>query len=538
MISFDEYPIVYWALGHILAAILIYACIRPQKLSSFLFGLASIALLVMMRFPVVVFNHELNPDESQIISHALTLRHNPIYWQSVDGTTIGPLDNYFLVLLKFFGGQIDYTTTHLAALICCSISLLSFFLTIRNLYNDSVARLALLPHLFFLSLTQEPDYVHYTSEQLPLVLLNLSLWLASGIVENTKTKWWTFALIGFVLTMIPFAKLQASLQAVFVGLGVMGLLLQRKQYKNIIPLIMGVFVFVVIVLSFLLRFNLVADFWQFYIQGNLVYASGGSDESIVTQLIRLVQLSPDFLIYVSTVLGVITVALFARFVELPSVSSQTRYLLFSIGLLLVSVYSVLKSGNPFTHYLNLLIFPLAMFAAVMINEIQRKQLLFSISIIPLLFWSYIFIPKAINHRALNSYISTTDHTLQRSDITKKILEYSQPNDKLVVWGWACNYYVETQLAQGTAENHTERCIYNHPMRQVYRQRFITDMKRNRPAVFIDAVGKNSVWVQDIKTQGHEYFNDLNIFISGNYNLVATVDEVRIYVLNERLKRVQ
>ena len=74
---------------------------------------------------------------------------------------------------------------------------------------------------------------------------------------------------------------------------------------------------------------------------------------------------------------------------------------------------------------------------------------------------------------------------------------------MVVWGWQCVYYVEAQLAQGTAENHSERSIFNHPMRKTYRERYLADMKRTKPAIVLDAVGKNSFWVQNKKTQGIE-----------------------------------
>ena len=103
MLSFDDFPVVYFALGYLLAAavaLLVYGNkIRIQEL---LFLVASGTLVILMRLPIVIFNQEINPDESQMIAHALTLQQYPIYWQSVDGTTIGPLDNYVLLLPSFF----------------------------------------------------------------------------------------------------------------------------------------------------------------------------------------------------------------------------------------------------------------------------------------------------------------------------------------------------------------------------------------------------------------------------------------------------
>ncbi len=51
-----------------------------------------VAALTMLafRWPVVWTPHQLNPDESQLIAGAITLRHDPVFWRSVDGSTAGP----------------------------------------------------------------------------------------------------------------------------------------------------------------------------------------------------------------------------------------------------------------------------------------------------------------------------------------------------------------------------------------------------------------------------------------------------------------
>ncbi|MEZ4905561.1 MAG: hypothetical protein R2822_29255 [Spirosomataceae bacterium] len=98
MIAFDDFPVVYFSLGYLLAAAIgLLACWKPIKYQELLFLLAAFLLVIFMRLPILVFNQEINPDESQMIAHALTLKQFPVYWQSVDGTTIGPLDNYLLV---------------------------------------------------------------------------------------------------------------------------------------------------------------------------------------------------------------------------------------------------------------------------------------------------------------------------------------------------------------------------------------------------------------------------------------------------------
>jgi hypothetical protein len=102
MITFDSFPPVYWLLGYLLAAIVVFSA-NYKAVPTKAYLALSMLLLLVMRLPVIVFNRELNPDESQMLSHAITLFQDPVYWRSVDGTTIGPLDNYLLVIPKIVG---------------------------------------------------------------------------------------------------------------------------------------------------------------------------------------------------------------------------------------------------------------------------------------------------------------------------------------------------------------------------------------------------------------------------------------------------
>src|SRR5690606_21242797 len=123
----------------------------------------------------------------------------------------------------------------------------------------------------------------------------------------------------------------------------------------------------------------------------------------------------------------------------------------------------------------------------------------------------------------NPYPSVDARELSESPVVKELKKYTTAGERMVVWGWQPRYYVEAQLPQGTAELNSERCIFEHPMREVYRERYMRDLKRNRPTVFIDAVGKNSVWVQDTLTQSYRSFPELATYIDQNYTMKSTYD---------------
>jgi hypothetical protein len=124
--------------------------------------------------------------------------------------------------------------------------------------------------------------------------------------------------------------------------------------------------------------------------------------------------------------------------------------------------------------------------------------------------------------------------MHKSEVVNEALKYTtSQKDYMVVWGWQCRYYVEAALPQGTAENHSERSIFDHPLRAQYRARYIKDLYRTQPIVFIDAVGKNSLWVQDVKTQGYESFPELKTFIEENYVFKGSIGGDRLFIRKDR-----
>jgi hypothetical protein len=535
MITFDNSPTVYWLVCYALAASVIFAA-DFKKIPTNIFVFISILLLVAMRLPVILFNRELNPDESQMLSHAITLFQDPVYWRSVDGTTIGPLDNYLLVIPRLLGFQINYTSGRLMGLLCSAGSLLFLFSALKNWVGTDVARRVLILPVIFLSFTQEIDFVHYSSEQLPVFLLALVLWLLSKMTENRGSLATNAYLLGLFAGIIPFSKLQAVPQAMILVLSAFWVCYRNfrltKSYKPSLTLITGGLTFPLITLIWTYSFHVLTDLIDFYLLGNAIYAGGKGFLSIPSQFARIFSQSPDFIAF-TTALSVPMLAALSRFSGFSVKKAEVYQVPITIVLLLLSsIYAVTKSGNDFIHYLNFCIIPWTLLAALGLSRLERQAIIFPIL---LLTWfgvydAYYFVKE----RRLNGYISVNARELWQSPVVSELKRYTQKEDYMVVWGWQCVYYVEAQLAQGTAENHSERSIFNHPLREKYRSRYLADMERNKPAVVLDAVGKNSFWVQDPKIQGIESYPRLFQFIKTHYTFLGNFDGTTLYVRNDRL----
>ena len=538
MLTFDNSPTVYWFLGYLLGGIVILAS-AYQKVPGKVFLVLCIVLLAFMRMPAIVFNRELNADESQMLSHAITLHQDPVYWRSVDGTTIGPLDNYLLVIPKLFGFQINYTSGRVMGLLCCIGALLFVFSAMKKWFGESTARVAFVAPVIFLAFTQENDFVHYSSEQLPVFLLASIIWMLSKITDSKQISSSTTFFLGLAAGMMPFAKLQSVPQAMVVVLAACLLCYQfysrTRKLKPLIFLIIGGLTFPILLLLWILGNNIFQDFIDFYILGNAIYAGGSTFAEIPSQFIKLVSLSYDFSIYTLVLLIPITFGLIQAFRPYPVSKKAADFLIPATILLLVltSIYSSTKSGNSFIHYLNFCIYPWILLAAY---GIKPRSQWFIVAPFVLLFW---FAGNdALSYRRehrLNAFESVNGlNKLDKSPVVVALSKYTKPGDYMVVWGWQCKYYVEAQLAQGTAENHSERSIFKHPMQEKYLGRYLSDLQRTKPAVILDAVGIYSLWVQDKKTQGIDNFPAVAGYVHQHYTLVSTIDDVTLYVRKDQL----
>ncbi len=534
MISFDNSPPVYWLIGYLLAGFVILAS-QYKSVPNRAYLLTGVILLVFMRLPVIVFNRELNQDESQMISHAVTLFQDPVYWRSVDGTTIGPLDNYLLVIPKLFGFQLDYSSARFMGLLCVAGAWLLLFSSIKNWFGVTIARRTSIVPLLFAAFTQEVDFVHYSSEQLPVLLLAYCVWQLSRLDPTMEPSVSGLYFLGLAAGAVPFGKLQAVPLVAVLVLSAFWVVFRRfrrySELKPAIALVLGGLTIPLFFLVFTLSFGVFDDFIDFYLLGNAIYAGGAGFLDIPSQFYKIIALSTDFQFF-SLALAVPMVIGLVRIVRFYLPGKMDFHVPFTIlFLILASIYAVTKSGNDFIHYLNFCIIPWTLLAAYGVSAVESWSLAFP-ALIMLWFGGYDAL-HFVKERRLNAFDSVGKTGLQESPVVAEILKRRKEGDYMVVWGWNCSYYVEAQLAQGTAENHSERSIFEHPMRDVYRKRYMSDLARTQPAFVLDAVGKNSHWVQDKKTQGIESYPELNQYIRNHYTLLGEYDDVRLYVRNDR-----
>ena len=243
-------------------------------------------LLILLRLPSALLPRELNVDESLFLSQAMKFSVNPRPWVAGDVTSSGPLSAYFLSIFLLLGFTPGFVLLHMlgAALVCLQVVVT--YLTLRRLASERIAALGALLMVLVYGLNSKPEYLHFTGEFVPTLLLMAGFylfveWLGLPPGVRSSTQIFLLFLAGLPLGAAPWCKIQAVpitgalglvvLVAIF-RLGATSSLLSR--FRQALAFILGATLTTCIMLFVLEQCGGMKDFWASYILNNLAYAGG------------------------------------------------------------------------------------------------------------------------------------------------------------------------------------------------------------------------------------------------------------------------
>lgn len=513
-------------------------------------------VLFAFRWPVLLDNQQLpDPDESQLMSGAITLRHDPRFWLSVDGTTHGPLAGAPLLVPLLAGSSVDYTAARTLSVVLVWVTLVSAWLIFRHVFGARPAGLLVLPLLATHAFTHAWSFVAFCSEHVPVALLAAgcaALFMAWDRTGRGLRPWLLFG-AGGALGAVPFAKLQAApiAAAAIIG-GILLVLLTfnsnlRERWRGIGALVCGVTILPAIILGAVLTGGIWAEFWQSYILNNLQYAGGRWFTWAETpgKFIELGGEVEGFNAFFPWLLGFTGCALVAvrRFD-----SWHRRCTTLAAALLLAAAYATMAPGRMFMHYLQLLLFPTALLAGLAAGSLldvarggrrvtgwllRITQPIVLATFLSCGLAAQVFWRAQSEQPFLGRFVATRGELIQ-SVVAQEILRYANAGERLGMWGWMPTFWVQTGMLQGTRDGNTSRQIEPIADRAYYRTRYLRDLRETNPPVFIDAVGEGNFSYADRAASAHETFPELHTHVSENYRLVCDVEGTRIYVRNDRL----
>jgi hypothetical protein len=496
--------------------------------------------LLAFRWPLIWLPHELHPDESQLLAGALTLRHDPMFWRSVDGCTAGPLDYFALLPAAFFPGITGYTVARLTATLLIWGMLVAAGETVALITNRPLIRMVVLPAAVFAAFTTSPEFLHYSTELVPGLLLALAVLMSvrQSIRPSPRNLWAVALLLGAT----PFAKLQAGPVAAGLGLLLLGFEFASGRSRNLGAMIIGALLPVLLVAALVTATGQGENLLIPYLLQNTFYAQNGRQPlGLVVSQQGGQTLTNGYLAlwFAGAVIFCAATVILARHVR----GRLLCYGLAIAGLLLLTAGCILAPGRPYHHYLNLLIVPLTLLTGVALGLALQARRGDGSIIRPAwpigLFLLCCLLPQLVlrfsNRPDPFEYYNTvvTAPGPAHRQLVAAIKDLTRPGESLGVWGWRSSLYVETGLLQATRQAHTEFQLAAGPWQKYYLCRYYEDLVASAPPVFADATGPGNFRFNNWAAS-HEIYPLLRDWVGAHYQYFGVLDGVRLYVRRDRM----
>lgn len=463
---------------------------------------------------------EYNPDESQALANALRVLRHGWSWNSVDGTSSGPLNTLVLLWPRMLGGDVTYATMRFTTIVLVAVTFVATFATLTRLVGTALALVLALPFVAFVALTPSWDFIHYNSEATPMAMIAVAISLATRYVWSERSNDGSAVLvaaIGVLVSAVPFAKLQVLPVAFCVGLLAVGMVMHRRTaswWRELLAFGAGVAAPVLFFLAPLIPSGL-QDFWTSYLTWAGTYVKTPLSLAEVNALMHT-----DVLLTLAfrATAGCALLFLLQRII----VRRRFERLGFGGALVLIAFaaqFAVRRPGNPFPHYLWILpvcVLPLAGYLGSNLRMARRERasLVAAGAVIATIL---MFAPVVRAIRAERppgpTQVGWGGHW-QKSALLAAF--DAKPGDSAAIWGWMASWYGLSGLPPATREAITTNQVNPGPLQGYYRSRYLKDFKRSRPAFVWDAVTPASFGLNSPETQGLTIFPGLAAIVARDY----------------------
>jgi hypothetical protein len=545
--SYFPQPLSYYLLGGAALTAFVLLAIFPRRHSSGetafegAFLLSACAALFTCRWPVFSWPDPINPDEGAFVACAIKVTYDWIPWRGFDPGTSGPLNTDILALPALFGAPIGFFSARVTGLCLIAGAICALYYAVKWICGATVARLSIVPPVLVLSLTKTLDFVHYSSEHFSIFLTTVALAAAAYLARGAGSKLSRLvacAIGGLCLGSTPFAKLQASPIALAVLASfAAALFISRPRLPvdrrlEVFSVVGGlVTVPAAILISLCATGTLREAIVPYYA---MAFAYIGSRPPVGISYFFVS--APDYTAFLICSLLVIFAAggtLYSR-VHFDRISLWASWS--AILLTFASFFSIYQAHRAFPHYLLFSIVPISFCVANVLglgrylaSQTVRGTLARSLFVI------FFFFPLGVTTLESSNDFNPKAIVQKRGPVTA-ISRYARPGDRMVVWGWSPEYYVQTNTIMSTRDHSIERLLLQTPYREYFRERFLSDLRAHPPLVFVDAVAPGAFAFHDRALQGIESFPAVEAFVRENYTEREEVAGVRIFVANTPVDR--
>jgi len=520
---------------------------RPARRRAALFPALILAALLLARLPLLCYD-VLNPDEAFLLSTAMRVHLDPVAYRSFDPGTSGPLNIYMLSIRSWFGAPLTYVSSRMTGVLLVFGTLLFLWLTYRQFLDQRNASLALLPSFSFYLFAWDADYVHCSSEHLAVFLSAAATWLlARDYRHGERGALWANGAAGALASCMVFAKLQAlPVAAATVLLAVLAAWRKPRRKVALAAVAGGAAVIPAFLVAMFLSCGALREFWLSEFGRNASYSllGGLSLSGKVRAAWALLFSISNMGAYELALAGVWALAAAMALVGRwrPHEWGRGTYecvrhgAIASALFLLAGFAAVATPGNQFMHYLLFLVVPSGLATATALLWIQsfaagRVRRYAAGAAIAGYVCLTCIVPTVLHDHMDDAW--DHDHYPSSAPLVDSIQRYASAQDTLVVWGWRSELHVESGRAPGTRFADSVLQIEPSPYRQYFRQVYLGDFLRARPAVFVDAVGPEAFSYTDRAATGFETFEGLRDAVARDYRQIGEMDGARLFVRKDR-----
>ena len=505
-----------------------------------------VACVFLLRMPAILYAHELGEDESQMFSQGMRFLVDPVPWRGVDGTTSGPLNSYLVSLVLLLGIKPGFVMGHVLAAVLICLQLVVAHRTLLRLGSQRTAAWGMVPMVLFFCITGINDYLHYSSELLPSLLLSLGfycfvVWMEDRPGRGASFQTFLVLLSGLLWGTAPWAKLQAGpisgvLGIVFLATVLTGVIhplgISRRVVQSL-TFCAGALLPGAVILAIVLHAGVYRDFWNSYILENLAFAGAEPWTQTLTDCVQAlfsVGMGPIFLINVLAA-GFLVHA--RRTNPAPKLPLRQRWangaLLLFLG---TALFTAVRPATFFLHYLQFMVYPMICLTAGLMSRATpifrnfrqgNRRMPVAVNTAFGAILAYCLVNSVLyvtfsGFAILDLFRPQSDPNDKIAAVVKK-LGTTRPVQNMMVWGWAAGVYVASGIPPATRDSITQRAIEKGPMQAYYRQRLLGDLRGNMPDLFVDAIGPGTFKWFWKENYGYESNPELKEYIDRNYDLV-------------------
>ena len=464
------------------------------------------SFILFARASSFLFGYELlNIDESQMMANAIRLQLNGFNIFEFDGTSSGFLNSLILTWPSLLGLDITFLSTRFTALILISLTLYFCFLYLRFEVNKLISFLIILPALLLFSLTNDPDYQHYSSELLSTLFIIITLYGFRSYIETNKIY---SLLIGlFLLGLIIFSKTQIIPTAIILCFLISLYFLWRKNYFMIFKNLLIFFAPIAIIIFSYFLAGYLKDYYINYFEFSKAVVSKYSlgeninPKNVITENVSTKSKIFDHLLLNSVfhyfyLKIILTFYLFLLMLSFKKTKKIFNYSFFLIVICIISVLmSIVITGAIYRHYFIPLVPLTTLFVGsifTMVANILGRSFIFKI---PIYFFFIIFVTSFLfeNKKFYAQRYEKNQFNFQKINLNSpKVLDYlGVQKGNIYIWGWAPQWYVLSYLFPSDRATISQKNIENYSNKEYFNSRLIKDLEDNKPNIIIDFVKPKS-----------------------------------------------